>query len=206
MLIVFDLGGVLVRVARTWDQAVARAGVTCASPNQTAGLAACPQFEGYQAGSVDEATYLEALRTWLDLDSTDDARGAHNGILLEPYPGSETIVARLIEDGHDVAMLSNTNDLHWVVMSDGAGLTPHIASIPKRFLSHELQDFKPNESIFRTVERETGRAPHEIIYFEDTAVNLDAARACGWQAVAIDPFGDTASQIRAALAERGITA
>ena len=50
-LIVFDLGGVMVRIARTWRDAAQNAGIHLGEfPESLLGLNAFPAFEPFQAG------------------------------------------------------------------------------------------------------------------------------------------------------------
>jgi FMN phosphatase YigB (HAD superfamily) len=65
---------------------------------------------------------------------------------------------------------------------------------------------KPDAEIYRAFERATGAAPGDVVFFDDLAENVDAARACGWDAVLVDHGGDTAAQVLAALRARGVGA
>lgn len=42
---------------------------------------------------------------------------------------------------------------------------------------------KPDAAFFRLVEQRTGFAPHELLLIDDSARNVEAARACGWAAI-----------------------
>jgi FMN phosphatase YigB (HAD superfamily) len=42
-------------------------------------------------------------------------------------------------------------------------------------------------------------APSEILFFDDNFANVNAAAACGWNTVLIDPAGNVEAQIREAL-------
>jgi FMN phosphatase YigB (HAD superfamily) len=63
---------------------------------------------------------------------------------------------------------------------------------------------KPDEAIYRAYEKATGVAGAEIIFFDDLAENIEAARAAGWNAEQIDHTGDTAEQVRMLLSRYGI--
>ena len=63
---------------------------------------------------------------------------------------------------------------------------------------------KPDQSIYAAFEEATGRTPAEIVFFDDLSPNIDAAIERGWDAVRIDHRRETASQLRAALHERGL--
>ena len=43
----------------------------------------------------------------------------------------------------------------------------------------------------------------DLVFFDDLPENVDAARACGWNAVQVDHAGDTAAQVLAGLRAQG---
>lgn len=45
---------------------------------------------------------------------------------------------------------------------------------------------KPDAAFFRAIEARTGLAPAELLLIDDLLPNVEAARACGWNAVAWD--------------------
>ena len=53
----------------------------------------------------------------------------------------------------------------------------------KIFLSCELGVEKPEPEIFEKVVASIGCAPDDILFFDDSEVNCEAARQCGLQAV-----------------------
>jgi FMN phosphatase YigB (HAD superfamily) len=67
--------------------------------------------------------------------------------------------------------------------------------------SHLLGLAKPDAAIFHEFARRTGFAPASIIFFDDLADNVNAARAAGWQSHLIDHNADPAAQMRAHLRE-----
>ena len=68
-----------------------------------------------------------------------------------------------------------------------------------RFASHLLGLVKPDPAIYRAVERETGHPGSRILFFDDLEANVRGAREVGWTGVRVDPRGDTAAQMLAAL-------
>jgi len=73
-----------------------------------------------------------------------------------------------------------------------------------RLASHELGCAKPGSEIYTIFSKTLEIEPSDIVFFDDLAENVGAARAMGWDAVPIDYTGDTASQMRQALASRGV--
>jgi HAD superfamily hydrolase (TIGR01509 family) len=192
----FDLGGVLVRITLDIAEAAARAGVAIVgSPGKFMDY---PPFIDFQAGRRSEDAYLMGLGELLGC-SVADALAVHNHILVEPYPGTLELLEALEADGVMCGCLSNTNAPHWREMREGDRF-PNVARLSVAVASHEHEMEKPNADIFERF-RELAGWPHldEIVFFDDTRANVDAARRLGWRAWLIDPNGDPAQQMRSAL-------
>ena len=63
---------------------------------------------------------------------------------------------------------------------------------------------KPDVAAYRAVEERTGTDGPEIVLFDDTLENIEAARSLGWIAHHIDHDRDTAGQMRAVLSSLSI--
>lgn len=204
-IICFDLGGVLVRICRTWAQGCHAAGVPVHDGADD------PQFLAdrrdlnleYQAGGLEPMEFFEQLAASTDgLYSPDDVRRVHDAWLLGEYPRVAEIVASLNALPQiATACLSNTDDLHWRQMIPGFGA---VAGLQHRHASHLLGMCKPDVRIFTAFEELVEAAPHEIAFFEDTAENVDAACEAGWSAHLVDHTQDTALQISTVLKTLGI--
>lgn len=49
--------------------------------------------------------------------------------------------------------------------------------------SHEVGLKKPDPAIYELAQRRLGVEPHEVVFLDDVAANVDAAREAGWHAV-----------------------
>lgn len=195
-LVCFDLGGVLVRITLDLREAARRAGLSVAD-NCPASFADVPEFAEYQAGRMDDSAYAAALGRVLGL-SAAEAVAVHNHILIEPYPGTHELVTDLgsvLRTG----CLSNTNALHWEEMRGGDRF-PHVRQLEIALASHEVRLEKPDPAIFARFEEMAGVNGSDIVFFDDSVVNVRAAAQAGWRSVWINPQGDPAAQIRRALA------
>ncbi|MCE9558869.1 MAG: HAD-IA family hydrolase [Armatimonadetes bacterium] len=194
-LVVFDLGGVLVRIAKTWGEAADAASVEI--PVSKSGLVFTEfvGFEQYQAGQIDTSDYLQTLAAWLGLPSREEALNVHNGILLRPYDGTADIITEVHGWGMQSGCLSNTNAPHWEIMSD-ARRFPGPASLQIPGLSHEIKVDKPAKEIYRAYEKIAQADASEILFFDDLPANIQGARDCGWTAELIDPTKETEPQLR----------
>lgn len=210
--VVFDLGGVMIRICRSWGEACARAGIEPRHDERTweDGLHRRHTVrDAYERGEIDGAEFCRRLSVATGgVYHPSEVERLHRAWLLEPYPGVEALVHELHDrTGVRTACLSNTNQMHWRAMTgedDGAPALPALVRLGRRLASHQLGLAKPHAGIYRLAERALGCAPGEILFFDDLAANVEAALALGWRAERIDHEGDPASQMRRALARAGL--
>lgn len=198
-LVLFDIGGVLVRIRHTWNEVLAAIGAESTLAEQWCHHDYKPLAD-YQAGSLDEAAYLAILARDLSL-SPDMARAAHEAILDRDYDGAHDLVRRLRATGVKTACLSNTNALHWTRFCSAEHF-PAVAGLDRRFASFEIGANKPDPAAFAAIERAyPGRRK---VYFDDLERNVEGARRAGWEAFGVDPNGDPPAEMEAILAELGV--
>ena len=84
-------------------------------------------------------------------------------------------------------LLSNTNPIHWrkaeacFFTAGGLAVDDYFENV---FLSYRMHLLKPGEAIFRQVLRETGFAPEDTLFIDDSAANRATAVRLGMAAVA----------------------
>lgn len=86
---------------------------------------------------------------------------------------------------YPVYLLSNTNTIHWkMAEEDYFNFQGHTVDdfFRKKFLSFEIGAEKPSEEIYQAVIDGIGCEPSDILFFDDSDVNCDAARKMGLQA------------------------
>ena len=82
---------------------------------------------------------------------------------------------------------------------------PLFGRLHHRFASHLLRLRKPDDAIYAHVEGATGVRGMAIVFFDDVAENVDAARRRGWHAYRIDPApDDPLPQVRSRLRAHGV--
>jgi len=204
-LVILDAGGVMVRLAESWEDACRRAGVRYPE------VVMQPEVAAQVRAVIDPSE-----RGLLTQDEFDDRVGGLLGLepaelskvsaawLVEPYPGIDVLIERLANNGLQLACLSNTNERHWGIMT-GRGLH---ASLPVHhfthtFASHLVGLRKPEPGIYEHVEKQTGVAPGSILFFDDRPDNTAAAAERGWQTLTIDPTRPVA-QMTEHLIDRGL--
>ena len=197
----FDISGVLAHVAFSWDSAMTAAGLP-SGPSYAIPLEILPAFNLYQAGQLSIEAYLEELADFLEIDSAA-ALKVHNSILLRPTDGTLAIVEELNVRGFATGCLSNTNTLHWGVLTDPKRY-PNVAALQVKAASQLIGHNKPAEESFRAFEAMVGFSPDAILFLEDSPANVEGAKQCGWNAVQVDPSGGQAQQVGIALAQFGV--
>jgi glucose-1-phosphatase len=222
-VVCFDLGGVLVRICRSWEQAARHAGTPPPHPlwsQPRVSQARSEAVHSYQTGKIESSEFFRQVAELSEGHYTpSDVERMHHAWTQEEYPGVAEVVGELAQLTSTVsACLSNTNHAHWVRLSGsrdskraGALATqasapeyPTVATLQHKLASHLLGVAKPSARIYALAEEIFGCLPEQILFFDDLPDNLAAASARGWQVAHIDHTGDTALQIRSHLVHYGI--
>lgn len=202
-LVCFDLGGVVIRICRTWTEGCRAAGIDVRDERQRA-AARDRRHElivQYQTGRIDGPTFARRVSDAIGgLYSPDEIMAVHHAWMLGSYEG----VDRLIDDLHArdraTAALSNTNAEHW----EKIVTYPAVMRMHHRLASHVLGLHKPDPAMYERAASHFGVPADSIVFFDDLPENVAAARDCGWRAFEVDPHGDTASQMRTVLEQLGV--
>ena len=211
-LVCFDWGGVILQICRSWPEGCQRARLPIrgdtndpAWANQRRGVA-----RAFQEGLITRDEFYDRLSHATErLYSPAEVAAIHDAWLVAEYPGVDRVVATLnATPGLTTALLSNTNEAHWdrqLPKPDGRpGDFPTAFALQLRHASHFMGLIKPEDAIYQEFERLTGFTGPEILFFDDLAENIAAARARGWLAEQIDHTGDTAGQMLAALRRHAV--
>lgn len=211
-VICFDLGGVIVRICRSWAEACVRAGVGVRDPEEfgRADLAAKRKalVDLYQTGRIGCDEFFDGIAAASGgLYSPGEVRLVHHAWVIEEYPGVRDVVTRLNGvPGIVTACLSNTNHAHWMgMLGEGPGCdSPTLRSLKVKGASQLLGTAKPGREIYKRAETLVEASGGEIVFFDDLMENIEAARSNGWRAFRVNPDGDTAAQIAVYLAGLGM--
>lgn len=196
MYLLFDFGGVLVdldrqRVERSFDEIGFDIRPYLGTYKQ-AGI-----FSQLEQGSITEHEFCDGIRSLCQQGGGMTDRLSDEAIIaawesyLTTVPTERLDMLLKIKQNYSINVLSNTNTIHWRMAEDTffryKGLTvddffDHI------FLSCELGVEKPAPQIFEKVVEGMGVPAHDILFFDDSEVNCQAARQCGLQAL-IAPAG-----------------
>ncbi len=195
-LLLFDLGGVIVDVA-------SRAEIHAWMPTPldlsqwTERWPAEDVFEAFEMGLLTEEEFGERFIAGFPLNTTSDVFIAafeswNKGML----PGAVELLSEL-RGQYRLAALSNTNALHWKRLEGDFGI-PNL--FERVFTSYELGLRKPDPAIYIHTLRALDVKPEAVLFFDDNALNIEAARDLGMQAHRVErPEG-----VRACLRDLGL--
>lgn len=203
-LVCFDLGGVVVRLCRSWDEGCLAAGVEVRdrtrTPEQEAQRKAA--VEAYQRGELSNEAFFETVAgTFNGAYTPAEVERVHAAWILREYEGVRELIEALNDADVRTACLSNTNDGHWQKLTTWDA----VVALGSRHASHEMGLAKPDEAIYRLFEEREDARGDSVLFFEDTPANAEAARAIGWRAEVVDPSEETRPQIEAYLKSHGVT-
>jgi 2-haloacid dehalogenase len=96
------------------------------------------------------------------------------------YEDSVHVMERLIDDGHDVTMLTN---FAADTFREARQRFPFLDRPRGTTVSGEIGMIKPERGIYDHHAAAFGLEPSATIFIDDSQKNVDAAKAAGWQAV-----------------------
>jgi putative hydrolase of the HAD superfamily len=179
--ILFDLGGVL--ADWTGPQALrALLPAPVADAEYARRWMNCAATDRFERGAIAPLDFARAFAAdWQLALAPDDLLARYVGGLRGFYPGARELLAALRPQAR-LACLSNTNAAHW----DSPVGQAIRAEFDVALASHELGLRKPQPEIFQqALHRLNARlnaAPSAVLYFDDLAPNVAAAKAAGLQA------------------------
>lgn len=196
-VLLFDLGGVVIEVdfRRAFDHWGHAAGV---DPDRIAERYLPDEaYERHERGELSSQDYFAHLRDRLGLDLPDaDMAEGWNRILPGEIPGMAAVL-RGLEGRIPLYLFSNTNPAHAEFFTQRFGrLLNHFDGI---FLSSDLGHRKPEKHAFEAVCSRIGVHPRDVLFFDDSDVNVVGARKAGLHAAHVPRHAD----LLRVLAEHG---
>jgi putative hydrolase of the HAD superfamily len=191
--LLFDLGRVVLdidfdRVLAVWANYAGRTAADLA-PRFVLDEA----YRSHERGEIDDAAFFAALRAQLGIGLTDaQLLEGWNAIFVGEMPGIE---AQLTRAGSHLPLyaLSNTNAPHVAHFSrEYAQVLRHFRSV---FVSSDIGSRKPDPAAYDHVVATIGVAAPRIVFFDDLAENIAAARAHGLIGVHVTCSDDVAKAL-----------
>ena len=178
--ILFDLGNVIIPfdVKRAYTRMAELCGY---KPEEvSARIRGTGLVAPFEKGEIEAGPFVRELSAALKLEiSYPEFCDWWNGVFLP-----ETLVPEsLLEDlrsRHRLLALSNTNPIHFAMVKEAYPLLRHFDDY---VLSYEVGAAKPEAKIYQEAIARAQCDPEECFFTDDMAVNVEAARAHGMDAV-----------------------
>lgn len=176
-VLVFDLFGVLISFDD--DLVTARLARHCADPTD-----AFERLHKLTARSdiiTGETTLPQVHRELVDTHGLTLPYPEFEAAWLEPYHQPIAGMAELVEAlsrHYRLVLLSNVDRDYWQVVR---GMQPELQHFEFLLVSCDLGRAKPDREVFRHVCQLTGTEPKQCFFVDDTAQNVEAARALGFR-------------------------
>ena len=196
--LLFDLGRVVLdidfsRAIATW---AGHAG--CAPADILSRFVRDEAYRRHETGQISDADYFATLRASLGIPISDDHfLEGWNAIFTGEMPDIAVLLARAAKH-LPLYAFSNTNGAH--VAHFSVVYAPLLGHFRQIYLSSTIGLRKPDKAAYDHVVNAIGVAAPRILFFDDSAENIEGARACGLQAVHVTSSEDVAT----ALAGLGI--
>lgn len=201
-VVIFDMGGVLVDLDIEGCKAAFRRDLDYDDIDNI--IDACHQKgiwgdleEGVLPADEFRRIILEDSRPGATAHDVDEAMSK---ILVGIAPYKAELLKKM-KEGYDLYMLSNNNAIclpYSSAMFTEAGV-PLAETFIKCFMSFEMKALKPSAEFYKRVMAEIGRPADEMLFIDDSQVNVDAAVAAGLPAVYYKPGTDLSALLAVVL-------
>jgi putative hydrolase of the HAD superfamily len=186
-ILLFDLGGVLVDLA----DPVSSIGLDMTSEEFWTLWLGSPLVRGFETGRLTAREFVAQFGAQLGFSDAAEFDRALRRWHLPMFGGAEASL-RQLTTSHTVALLSNTNEIHWQhVVSQ----TDVFDAFDQLFLSYVTGHAKPDPASFQDVLAHFDCAPSDVIFFDDNAGNVAAARNEGLAAVQVSGWSAAAEAV-----------
>lgn len=190
MIPVFDLGNVIVEVRfesfLDWLSGHNKAG------HDLTDVIENPVHLEFEKGLIAPDAFATSVREHLQADfATEEFFQAFNDIFPTGIAGMDVVLETLAARDA-VFCLSNTNEEHLRFIEKKF---PEMRSFTRTFASHDLKVRKPEPEIYELVRAELDVPAADLVFFDDRAENITAAKQAGWQA----HLFENADQVRSVL-------
>lgn len=189
--LLFDLGGVIMDLDRD----------RCVRAFNALGMKDADDFLGVygqkgdflalERGEIDAAEFRRRIRPLFNHAVTDkEIDTAFDKFLLGIPVHRLKALRELREAGYGVYLLSNTNPIMMEgfianeFRKEGLEMSDYFDGA---VCSYKAKCYKPEAAIFDYTCRTCGIRPEETLFFDDSAANVDAARALGFYAETVPP-------------------
>ncbi|MET0676350.1 MAG: HAD-IA family hydrolase [Bradyrhizobium sp.] len=194
-VLLFDLGRVVLDISFDRVMACWAGHAGCTAADLAPRFVVNDSFKHHEIGRIDDAAFFDGLRQSLGIAITDEQfLDGWNSIFTGEMEGIAPLLARA---GQRMPLyaFSNTNPAHIAHFSQAyADVLSHFREI---FLSSTIGLRKPDAEAYDHVVKAIGVPASRILFFDDSAANIEGARARGLSAIHVTSTDDVAKALTA---------
>ena len=177
--LIFDLGGVLV-ANDMFDELQKLLERDVSKSELKSKWLASPAVREFELGLSSASAFAEAIVLEFGLSiRPSDFITAFTGWPKGFYAGATELLDTLRHD-YSIGCLSNSNEIHWT--------SQFKSHFDYSYSSHLLARIKPDVDVFQFVTTDIGCQPCDIMFFDDSSANVDAANSFGWDSYLTDGY------------------
>ncbi len=191
--IIFDIGGVMIRLDR--DRCVASfTAIGFPDADRLIDLYhPADFFNRLERGEMSAAEFYQTIRDMSGRDISDEAiQEAYGDFLVEIPLHKLQLLGQLRERGYRIYALSNINEVVLpkvlsLFEADGKSADYYF---DKMYLSFEMQSLKPDHKIYEMLMTDSGVVPAETLFIDDSERNILSGSQLGFNVYLADPTED----------------
>lgn len=190
-VILFDLGGVLVELDKPSEATAWFDSSLSAKENWDRWLTS-PHAQAFERGELSPTEFATQFiqENNLSLEANALLR-KYKDWVLGFYPGVFPVLTQL-KNQFTLGVFSNITEVHWPEINQE--LRQHDC-FTHLFASYLIGYAKPEPDAFRYVAEKMAVNPADILFLDDTEINVDGARKAGMTAAVVDGFSELKSTL-----------
>lgn len=173
-LILLDLGGVVADLGNPTEQM----GLPLNEEEFWSVWLSSKAVRDFETGILEFSEFAKRISPQLGCADFERFIGSFGNWKLKLFPGVENLLDAL-SFRFDIALLSNTNRVHWAQICQSTDL---FQRFNKHFLSFETGLYKPERRAFIQVTDHFNCRPEDVFFFDDDYGNVTGALELGMQA------------------------
>ena len=196
-ILALDIGGVCLELRH--ETACLRFGVESAEAFRARFPEVWRLAAELETGELTESEFLERAGTELGLPS-DELHGFWLELIGGEMPGVADFVEQALALGCRPVFLSDVSAIHYRALLPRLSFTDRMHGA---VVSYEVGALKPDGRMYAAMEERFCGGGQPLLYIDDRAANVAAARERGWNAYQFGTFPEALAQLRQCLATRG---
>lgn len=194
-VLLFDLGRVVLDISFDRVMACWAGHAGCTPVDLAARFIVDDSFKHHEIGRIDDAAFFANLRQSLGITITDaQFLEGWNAIFTGEMPGIAPLLAGAARR-LPLYAFSNTNPAH--VAHFSRAYTDVLSHFREIFLSSSIGLRKPDAEAYDHVIKAIGVPASRILFFDNSAANIEGARARGLSAIHVTSTDDVARALTA---------